>query len=98
MAQLNRRTMTMGQWIESLGDAVPLEDCPRVLKMSPITVRHAVQQGELRVSTFRAVDGRVFRMVRRSDLVLYKKHQHTRPALSLEGMGRALNRWIEQGK
>ncbi|MEM9415112.1 MAG: hypothetical protein AAGA29_06475 [Planctomycetota bacterium] len=85
-------TMTMRQWKRMLGDHVALEQVPRELGLPSMQVIRAVNQGDLRMHTFRASDGRVFRAVRVSDLQAYRERlAQPKPTVTLEGMKRAFN-------
>ncbi len=67
---MSKVTMTLKQWRRSLGEAVSLEDVPAELGISPREVGGAVRAGQLKVQTFRALNGPTIRMVRRRDLRL----------------------------
>jgi len=61
--------MTFKQWHASLGgDAVQLGLLPGVLGVSEKAVAKLVVSGQLRMHTFKANDGRVFRLVKRADV------------------------------
>ncbi|MEM6553302.1 MAG: hypothetical protein AAF750_14390 [Planctomycetota bacterium] len=87
--------MTYGQWRASLGDAVELERVPKLLGMPPMLVASAVKAGRLRVSTFRAGDGRAFRMVRRSDVLAFRDGVQAKPLITMEGLRRAFQTMAE---
>ncbi|MEM6260072.1 MAG: hypothetical protein AAGI37_17495 [Planctomycetota bacterium] len=86
--------MTMGQWRRRLGEAVALEEAPKLSGLSSMQVLRAVKTGKVPLHTFRAADGRVFRMVKTRDLQAYQSHapaQPTEPAtkqpqVTMEGM------------
>ncbi|XAM00583.1 hypothetical protein OT109_04165 [Phycisphaeraceae bacterium D3-23] len=89
-------TMTMRQWKEALGEHVALEQVPRELGLPSMQVIRAVNQGELRMHTFRASDGRVFRAVRVRDLLAYRERlAHPAPEVTMEGMKRAFAEMAE---
>lgn len=71
--------MTMGQWRSKLGDAVALEQAPKQFGLTSMQVLRAVKTGKVPLHTFRASDGRVFRMVKTRDLQQYQS-QGTAPA------------------
>ncbi|MEM9345752.1 MAG: hypothetical protein AAGB26_03950 [Planctomycetota bacterium] len=71
--------MTMGQWRRRLGEAVALEEAPKLSGLSSMQVLRAVKTGKVPLHTFRAADGRVFRMVKTRDLQAY---QAQAPALT----------------
>jgi hypothetical protein len=89
--------MTMGQWRERLGDAVSLDEAPRQMGMASMQVVRAVNSGKVPLHTFRAADGRVFRMVRTRDLEAYKSQPAatTKPAITMEGMKAAFKTMAE---
>lgn len=93
--------MTMGQWRDRLGDAVPLEEAPRKAGMASMQVVRAVNSGKVPLHTFRAADGRVFRMVRTRDLEAYKSQPAAaatttpKPAITIEGMKAAFKQMAE---
>lgn len=91
---MSRRTMTFGQWRAELGQADPLADAPRLLGWSDMQVREAVLAGKLRVSTFHASDGRIFKWVRRTDLIELKQSGAPKPVLTLEGMKAAFQQMV----
>ena len=91
--------MTMGQWRSRLGDAVALEQAPRQSGMSSMQVLRAVKTGKVPLHTFRAADGRVFRMVKTRDLQAYQdqiaetappetqaSQQTQQPQITMDGM------------
>ncbi|MFI4859258.1 MAG: hypothetical protein ACIAXF_01115 [Phycisphaerales bacterium JB063] len=83
-------TMTMRQWKQALGEHIALEQVPRETGLPSMQIIRAVNQGELRMHTFRASDGRVFRVVRRSDLQAYRDRlANPLPEVTMEGMKRA---------
>ena len=69
-----KRTISFKQWYNELAQPVPLNLVPYLLNMSPVQVRQAVQSGTLRVFTFKADNGQVYRMVRRMDMQRYGKN------------------------
>lgn len=64
--------MTMGQWRQRLGDAVALEQAPKQTGLTSMQVLRAVKTGKVPLHTFKASDGRVFRMVKTRDLQAYQ--------------------------
>lgn len=83
-------TMTMRQWKQALGEHIALEQVPRETGLPSMQIIRAVNQGELRMHTFRASDGRVFRVVRLSDLRAYRDRlANPLPEVTMEGMKRA---------
>jgi len=96
--------MTMGQWRRRLGDAVELEQAPRHSGMSSMQVLRAVKTGKVPLHTFRAADGRVFRMVKTRDLQAYQsqnpeadtptapKPQTPQPEITMDGMKAAFRK------
>ncbi len=88
--------MTLGEWRKRLGDAVALEEAPRQLGMPSMQVIQAVNRGKVPLHTFRAADGRVFRMVRTRDLEKYKPQGDAPPAtITMEGMKAAFKEMAE---
>ncbi|MAE65445.1 MAG: hypothetical protein CMJ18_14335 [Phycisphaeraceae bacterium] len=67
------RKLTLKQWCAALGAVVPLDLVPMLLGVSAGEIGRSVRRGALRVFTFRADNGRVFRMVRRVDLDRYRR-------------------------
>ena len=88
--------MTMGQWRQRLGDAVALEQAPQQSGLTSMQVLRAVKSGKVPLHTFRAADGRVFRMVKTRDLQAYQTRasaaapppdaQPPQPQITMEGM------------
>ena len=72
--------MTMGQWRQRLGDAVALEHAPKQSGLTSMQVLRAVKTGKVPLHTFRAADGRVFRMVKTRDLQAYQAQTPAPPA------------------
>ncbi len=64
--------MTMGQWRSRLGDAVAFEQAPKQFGLTSMQVLRAVKTGKVPLHTFRASDGRVFRMVKTRDVQQYQ--------------------------
>lgn len=88
--------MTMGQWRQRLGEAVALEEAPKKLGMPSMQVVRAVNSGKVPLHTFRAADGRVFRMVRTRDLEHYKtKPAAEQPTITMDGMKAAFKQMAE---
>ena len=75
--------MSFKRWHAQTGQPVPLDLVPQLLQVSPAKVRRAVAAGELRVLTFRADNGKVYRMVPRADLHLYGKNPLTIKRLAI---------------
>ena len=86
------RTMTLRQWMTSLGDAIPLADAPQASGLPALELARGIRRGELAVREFRAEDGRVFRMIRKADL---DKFAEARPRITLEGMKHAFRHLAE---
>ena len=89
--------MTMGQWRSRLGEAIALEQAPRQSGLTSMQVLRAVKTGKIPLHTFRAADGRVFRMVKTSDLQAYRSRPKTaaeaappaapqQPTITMDGM------------
>lgn len=84
--------MTMGQWRNRLGEAVALEQAPKHSGLTTMQVLRAVKTGKVTLHTFRAADGRVFRMVKTRDLQAYQDQGATdapptpQPAITMDGM------------
>jgi hypothetical protein len=92
--------MTMGQWRSRLGDAVELEHAPRTFGLTSMQVLRAVKTGKVPLHTFKASDGRVFRMIKTRDLQAYQSQNAaavqqalptkpaatTTPAITMDGM------------
>ena len=87
--------MTMGQWRQRLGDAVALEQAPQQSGLTSMQVLRAVKTGKVPLHTFRAADGRVFRMVKTRDLQAYQARDTVsapepatppQPQITMEGM------------
>ncbi|MGB0766914.1 MAG: hypothetical protein ACPGYV_04315 [Phycisphaeraceae bacterium] len=100
--------MTMGQWRRRLGDAVALEEAPRQSGLTSMQVLKAVKTGKVRLHTFRAADGRVFRMVKTRDLQAYHEKSPAaasqaaaspdavaKPAITMDGMKAAFREMAE---
>ena len=98
--------MTMGQWRQKLGDAVPIEEAPRKFGMAGMTLLMAVKTGKVPLHTFRAADGRVFRMVKTRDVIDYQARSAAapdqpaeptpQPAITMEGMKAAFKEMAGQ--
>jgi hypothetical protein len=69
-------------WYHQADEPVPLHFVPELLNISRTQVARAVKDGKLRVLTFRADNGKVYRMVPRLDLKLYGKNPLTQQGLS----------------
>lgn len=85
--------MTMGQWRSKLGEAVALEHAPKQTGLTSMQVLRAVKTGKVPLHTFRAADGRVFRMVKTRDLEAYQIRGDAtlptaaaQPAITMAGM------------
>lgn len=87
--------MTMGQWRNKLGDAVALEQAPKHSGLTSMQVLRAVKTGKVTLHTFRAADGRVFRMVKTRDLEAYQSQgpadaptqtPQAQPTITMDGM------------
>lgn len=88
--------MSMKQWKMNLGPAVPLEQVPAELEVPSIQVLKAVNDGRLRTHAFRAIDGRVFRMVRTRDLEAYQQRlSDPAPPITMDGMKRAFAEMVD---
>ena len=60
--------MTFKQWQEKLGKSMSIQVVPDALNLQPHEVGRLIKQGHLPLHTFRADDGRVYRMVRSRDV------------------------------
>lgn len=87
--------MTMGQWRQQLGDAVALEEAPKKTGMPSMQLLRALKTGRVKLHTFRASDGRVFRMVRTRDIERYKAQATQKPVITMEGMKAAFKEMAE---
>ncbi|MEM1353865.1 MAG: hypothetical protein AAGC44_01685 [Planctomycetota bacterium] len=89
--------MSMKQWKMQLGQALPLEEVPAAVDQPSMQVLKAVNDGRLRTHAFRAVDGRVFRMVRTRDLEAYQQRLvEPAPQITMEGMKRAFSEMVDE--
>lgn len=85
-------TMSLRQWKDALGQHVALERVPAELGVPSMQVIRAVNQGRLKMHTFRASDGRVFRAVRVRDLASYQQQAAAPlPEMTVDGMKRAFS-------
>jgi|GEM_PF-2053690 len=92
--------MTMGQWRKQLGEAVELERAPYKLGLPAMQLLRAVKTGKVPLHTFRAADGRVFRMVKTRDVQQYQANTTaapapTQPAITMDGMKAAFREMAE---
>ncbi len=87
--------MSLGQWRKRLGDAVALDDAPKQLGIPSMQVLRAVNTGKVPLHTFRAADGRVFRMVRTRDLERYTAQPTQQPVITMQGMKAAFREMTE---
>lgn len=87
--------MTLGQWRQKLGEAVSLEDAPKQTGMPSMQLLRAVNTGKVPLHTFRAADGRVFRMVKTRDIEAYRSRV-PQPVITLDGMKAAFKEMAEQ--
>lgn len=87
--------MTMRQWRRRLGEVIALEQAPTQSGLTSMQVLRAVKSGKVPLHTFKASDGRVFRMVKTRDLQAYqsqapapvpKPQAALEPAITMEGM------------
>ena len=87
--------MTMGQWRRRLGDAISLEQAPTQTGLTSMQVLRAVKSGKVPLHTFKASDGRVFRMVKTRDLQAYQTQAPAplpqakvtpKPKITMDGM------------
>lgn len=84
--------MSLRQWKDALGQHVALERVPAELGVPSMQVIRAVNQGRLKMQTFRAADGRVFRAVRVRDLAAYQAQTNAPlPEMTVDGMKRAFS-------
>lgn len=83
--------LTYGQWRRRLGPVVELEDLPEALGINRKAAAKAIGMGELTFHSFRAVDGRVFRVVTKREVDRYRL---TRRPLSIDSMRDALARMV----
>ncbi|MBX2850149.1 MAG: hypothetical protein KTR15_00220 [Phycisphaeraceae bacterium] len=100
--------MTMGQWRQRLGDAVSLEQAPKQFGLTSMQMLRAVKTGKVPLHTFRAADGRTFRMVKTRDLQAYQARQGSaaeqampksgtapQPQITMDGMKAAFRKMAE---
>ena len=87
--------MSLRQWKDALGQHVALERVPAELGVPSMQVIRAVNRGQLKMHTFRAADGRVFRAVRVRDLTAYHEQTVAPPAITMDGMKRAFSEMAE---
>lgn len=83
--------MSLRQWKDALGQHVALERVAAELGVPSMQVIRAVNQGRLKMHTFRAADGRVFRAVRMRDLAAYHEQMVAPPTITVDGMKRAFS-------
>ncbi len=77
-----KQRMRFRDWYQKLGEPVPLGLVPQLLDIPRDEVKRAVKDGQLRVFTFRAETGRVYRMVPRIDLKYYGRNPLTQLQLA----------------
>ncbi len=94
------KQMTFREWYQSLGDAMPLPVAAEALGCSQLELIDRIRAGQLKLHTFKAQDGRVFRMVRTSDLFApvnepAAEKPEPKPQISLASMAKALQAMID---
>jgi len=87
--------ISMGQWRAKLGEAVTLEEAPTKTGMPSMQILKAVRTGRVPLHTFRAADGRVFRMIRTRDIEAYRAQLAAQPVITIEGMKAAFKEMAE---
>lgn len=86
--------MTFRQWHATLRDPVHAEFVPEMLGISRDEFLRAAREGRLPIRTFRAGDGRVFRMVEMPYIRLYGKNPLLTREQVLRGFARLINQRI----
>lgn len=87
--------MTLGQWRAQLGDAVPVDLAPGQLGIHAMQLLKGINTGKVPLHTFRAGDGRVFRMVKTRDVIAYRDSAGAKPVITMEGMKAAFKEMAE---
>lgn len=67
-----KNKMSLYAWFKKLGDPVPVEMVPKLTQSEPGRVARAIQKGDLKVHTFRATTGKVFKVVTMRDVKIYQ--------------------------
>ncbi|MCE9589182.1 MAG: hypothetical protein K8S99_01515 [Planctomycetes bacterium] len=91
---MQTRSMTFRQWYASLREPVHADFVPEILEISREEFLRAVRDGRLPIRTFRAGDGRVFRLIESPYIRLYNRN----PLLTHEQMLRGFARLMDQRK
>ncbi|HAI10804.1 MAG TPA: hypothetical protein DCM28_03815 [Phycisphaerales bacterium] len=68
-----KNKMSLHAWFKKLGDPVPVEMLPKLTKTEPGRVARAIHKGDLKVHTFRATTGKVFKVVTMRDVKLFQE-------------------------
>ena len=89
------RRLTFKQWFDELDDPVPLQHVGRLLEMDQPELLREVRAGRLPVHRFKADDGRVWRVVKLSDLMLYRINPLDKKQL-MRAAAAVVSRWARQ--
>jgi hypothetical protein len=65
--------MSLYNWFKKLGDPVPVEMLTKLTQSEPMRIARAIQKGDLKVHTFRATTGKVFKVVTMRDVKLFQE-------------------------
>lgn len=68
-----KNKMSLHAWFKKLGDPVPVEMLPKLTQTEPGRVARAIHKGDLKVHTFRATTGKVFKVVTMRDVKLFQE-------------------------
>ena len=68
-----KNKLSLHAWFKKLGDPVPLEMVPKITQTEPGRVSRAIKKGDMKVHTFTATTGRVFKVVTMRQVKAYQE-------------------------
>lgn len=88
-----KNKMSLYNWFKKLGDPVPVEMVPKLTQSEPGRVARAIQKGHLKVHTFRATTGKVFKVVTMRDVKLFQEQLEEEKRMQA-AMLKVFKRWV----
>jgi hypothetical protein len=88
-----KNKMSLYAWFKKLGDPVPVDMVPKLTQSEPIKVARAIRDGKMKVHTFKASTGKVFKVVTMRDVKLYQEQLEEDKKMQ-KAMLKVFKRWV----
>ena len=89
-----KNKMSLHAWYKKLGDPVPVEMLPKLTKTEPGRIARAIQKGDMKIHTFKATTGKVFKVVTMREVKAFQLKLEEEKKMQ-QAMLKVFERWVK---